>query len=161
VDRVVGPGTGVSGARLDEKRRLVSRALERLGPDPSGDPLVLLSEVGGLEIAGLVGVVLGAAREGLPVVTDGFIATAAALVAVRLCPPASGYLFAAHRSAEPGHAALLDALGLRPLLELDMRLGEGTGAALTFPVLEAAGAMLREMATFSSAGVEGAVEVAQ
>ena len=111
--------------------------------------------MGGLEIAGLTGVALGAAASGLPVVTDGFIATTAALAAVRMREPVRDYLFASHRSLEPGHGVLLEELGLRPFLDLEMRLGEGTGAALAFPILEAAAAMLREMATFESAGIAG------
>lgn len=156
VDRVVGPGTGVGDAELARKRAIVERALSRVRG--VADPLALLAEVGGLEIAGLAGVTLAAAGRGVPVVVDGFIAAAAALVAVRLAPPAAGYLFAGHRSAEPGHGALLEALGLEPLLELGLRLGEGTGAVLALPVLEGAGALLREMATFESAGVSGSGE---
>lgn len=148
---MVGPGTGVDRERLAHKRALVEAALRRLSPDIG--PLEILAEVGGLEIAALAGVVLGAARAGRAVVTDGFIATTGALAAVRLCPPARDYLFPSHRSAEPGHAALLNELRLRPLLELDLRLGEGTGAALALPLLDAAGAILREMATFAEAGV--------
>lgn len=150
---VVGPGTGVTRERLEHKRTLVQAALRRLRPDAG--PLEILAEVGGIEIAALAGVVLGAARAGRAVLTDGFIATAGALAAVRLCPPARDYLFASHRSAEPGHAALLAALRLRPLLELELRLGEGTGAALALPILDAAAAILREMATFPQAGVSG------
>ncbi len=149
--RVVGPGTGVSGERLAAKRDAVRRALARIRP--GADPLGLLAEVGGLEIAGLVGVTLGGARAGRAVLTDGFIATAAALVAVRVCAPARDYLFAAHRSPEPGHAVQLAALDLAPILDLGLRLGEGTGATLAVPILDAAGALLREMATFASAGV--------
>lgn len=150
---VVGPGTGVAGARLARKRAIVEAAVGRLAPDAT--PLDVLAEVGGLEIAGLTGVALGAARAGRAVVIDGFVSTAAGFVAARLCPPVREYLFASHRSAEPGHSVQLAALGLRPLFEFEMRLGEGTGAALAFPVLEAAAALLREMATFSSAGVCG------
>ncbi len=151
VQEVIGPGTGVTGRALDRKRELVERALHRI--EGVRDPLELLREVGGFEIAGLVGVVLGAARSGLAVVTDGFIATAAALAAVRIRPPAREYLFPSHRSSEPGHDVLLEALGLEPLFDLQLRLGEGTGAALAFPVLQASAAILRGMATFDSAGV--------
>jgi nicotinate-nucleotide--dimethylbenzimidazole phosphoribosyltransferase len=150
---VVGRGTGVGMDGILRKRAMVERGVVRLGG--SQDPLRILAEVGGLEIAGLVGVVLAGARAGRAMVTDGFIATAAALLAVRICPAALPYLFASHCSAEPGHRLLLDALGLRPIYQLDMRLGEGTGAALAFPVLDAAAAFLREMATFESAGVSG------
>jgi len=148
---VVGRGTGVSAARMTRKAALVRDALARI-PDRAG-PLRVLAEVGGLEIAGLVGVILGAARAERAVVTDGFIATAAALAAVRLCPRARAYLFASHLSTEPGHRLLLEALRLRPLMELDMRLGEGTGAALALPILDSAAAILRHMATFERAGV--------
>jgi nicotinate-nucleotide--dimethylbenzimidazole phosphoribosyltransferase len=150
-DLVVGAGTGVEGAALARKRRIVAEAVARI---PAGtDPVGVLAEVGGLEIAGLVGVVLAAAHAGLPVVTDGFIATAAVLVAARLAPDALGYVIASHRSVERGHALLLETLGLEPLLDLGLRLGEGTGAALALPIMDSAGAVLREMASFSGAGV--------
>ncbi len=153
VAELVGPGTGISPERLAHKRTLIETALGRVSPH--ADVLDILAEVGGLEIAGLVGIALGAARAGRAAVMDGFIATAAALAAVRLCPRVRDYLFASHRSVEPGHIALLDALELRPLFDLGLRLGEGTGAALALPILEAGAAILREMATFSSAGVSG------
>jgi nicotinate-nucleotide--dimethylbenzimidazole phosphoribosyltransferase len=151
IARVVGSGTGVGPAGVQRKREIVAVALERLPSQP--DPFHALAEVGGLEIAALVGVVLEAAIAGRAVVVDGFIAAAAALVAVRLAPPTSDYLFASHRSTEPGHSVLLESLGLRPLLELELRLGEGTGAALVFPILDVAAGILRDMATFGSAGV--------
>jgi len=135
----------------------VRRALAVNRPDP-GDPLGVLGAVGGLEIAGLVGVILAGAARRVPVVLDGFIATAAALVAVRLRAEVREYLIAAHRSAEPGHAHLLEALGLTPLLDLAMRLGEGTGAALGIGLLRAALACYTEMATFEGAGVSERLE---
>jgi nicotinate-nucleotide--dimethylbenzimidazole phosphoribosyltransferase len=151
--RVVGSGTGVHGAELTRKRDVVGRALARL---PAGvPPLRALAEVGGAEIAGMVGAILAGAAMGRVVVLDGFISTVAGLVAVRLAPASVHYLVASHRSAEPGHALLLDALGLEPLLDLGLRLGEGSGAALAIPLLDAAAALLREMATFSSAGISG------
>lgn len=150
---VVGPGTGVGDEGLARKRDAVTRGVARVGPGAA--PLDVLAELGGGEIAGLVGVTLAAARAGRPVVTDGFIATAAVLVAQRLAPAVSDYVFASHRSAEPGHAILLEALDLTPIFDLGLRLGEGTGAALAFPLLDAAGAVLREMATFQAAGVSG------
>jgi nicotinate-nucleotide--dimethylbenzimidazole phosphoribosyltransferase len=153
---VVGPGTGVEGDRLVHKRAIVECAVRRIAAED--DPFEVLRQVGGLELAGLAGVVLGAARASRAVVTDGFIATAAALAAARLCPAARDYLFASHRSAEPGHRVLLEALALRPLVDLDLRLGEGTGAVLCLPMLDAAGAILREMATFASARVSGRTE---
>ncbi len=152
-DAVVGPGTGVEGAALEAKRAVVRAAVERVGPGRSA--AAILAEVGGLEIAGLVGVTLAAAGRGVPVVVDGFISTAAALVAVGIAPQVRDYLFAGHRSTEPGHDRALAGLGLDPVLDLGFRLGEGTGAVLALPVLDAAGAILREMATFSGAGVSG------
>jgi nicotinate-nucleotide--dimethylbenzimidazole phosphoribosyltransferase len=120
---------------------------------PLGDPLQTLARLGGFEIAGLAGVVLGAAARRVPVIVDGFITAAAALAAVRLAPAARGYLIASHRSVEVGHRALLAALGTRPLLDLELRLGEGSGAALAMPLVEAALRIQAEMATFASAGV--------
>lgn len=149
---VTGRGTGVDDAMLARKVRAVERALRVNRPD-AADPLDVLRTVGGLELGALCGLTLGAAARRLVVVTDGFIATAGAALAVRLRPAAGGYLVAGHRSSEPGHAALLAALGARPLLDLELRLGEGTGAAAAFPLIAAAVAALREMATFESAGV--------
>jgi nicotinate-nucleotide--dimethylbenzimidazole phosphoribosyltransferase len=149
---VTGRGTGVDDAALGRKVEVVRRALEVNRPDPA-DPLGVLAALGGFEIAGLTGVVLAGAARRVPVVLDGFIATAAALVAVRLQPAAGEYLIAAHRSAEPGHARLLETLGLAPCLDLGMRLGEGTGAALGIGLLRAALACYAEMATFKDAGV--------
>jgi nicotinate-nucleotide--dimethylbenzimidazole phosphoribosyltransferase len=133
---------------------VVRRALELNAPD-ADDALDVLAKVGGLEIAGLAGVVIGAASHGVPVVSDGYISGAATLVALRLAPNAAPWVFASHRSTEPGHRVVLDALGLRPVLELDMRLGEGTGAALAMELLDAACAMMSGMATFTEAGVAG------
>ncbi len=151
VAAVVGRGTGIDDAGVARKRDAIERALARVGRET--DPLTVLAEVGGFEVAGLAGLVLGAAAAGRPVVLDGFISSAAALIAVRLCPAAAGYLFASHCSTEPGHRVLLEALDLRPLLDLELRLGEGTGAALALPLFDAAAGLLREMATFESAGV--------
>jgi len=149
---VTGRGTGVTDDVWVGKVEAVRRALAVNRPD-AGDALGVLAAVGGFEIAGLVGVVLAGAARRVPVVLDGFIATAAGLVAARLAPAARSYLIAAHRSAEPGHVRLLEALGLTPYLELGMRLGEGTGAALGIGLLRAALACYREMATFKEAGV--------
>jgi nicotinate-nucleotide--dimethylbenzimidazole phosphoribosyltransferase len=154
-DGVVGPGTGLDDEGVERKRRVVRNAVDRAVRTGISDPIDLLAQLGGLEIAALTGAILAAAAARRPVSLDGFICTAAALTAVRMAPAARDALFAAHRSAEPAHVALLDALGLEPLLDLDMRLGEGTGAALALPVLEAASGFLREMATFTSAGVSG------
>jgi nicotinate-nucleotide--dimethylbenzimidazole phosphoribosyltransferase len=151
-EEVTGRGTGVDDAGRARKVATIRRALAVNRPDPR-DPLGVLATLGGFEIAGLVGVVLAGAARRVPVVLDGFIATAAALVAVRLQPDAREYLLAAHRSAEPGHRVLLETLGLAPYLDLGMRLGEGTGAALGIGLLRAALACYAEMATFKEAGV--------
>ncbi len=146
---VTGRGTGIDEPTLARKIDVVTGALRR----PRGDAIDTLAGLGGFEHGGIAGFVLGAAARGVPVVLDGVIAGAAALVAQALSPDAIGYCFAGHRSVEPGHVVALQQLGLRPLVDLDLRLGEGTGAALAFPIVEAAGAVLREMATFDSAGV--------
>ncbi len=149
---VTGRGTGVTDDVWVRKVEAVRRALAVNRLD-SGDALGVLAALGGLEIAGLVGVILAGAARRVPIVLDGFIATTAALVAARLAPATRDYLIAAHRSAEPGHQRLLEALGLTPYLELGMRLGEGTGAALGIGLVRAALACYREMATFEDAGV--------
>ena len=153
-ERVTGRGAGADDAALARKAAVVRRALEVNAPDPR-DGLDVLAKVGGFEIAGLVGVILAASARRVPVALDGFIAGAAALVAVALAPDARHALFAAHRSAEPGHALALEHLGLAPYLEFGMRLGEGTGAALFVHLARAAARIFREMATFKSAGVSG------
>lgn len=149
---VVGRGTGIDDAGLARKLAAVEAGLRRSQPDPAR-PLETLASLGGFEIAGMAGVVLGAAAARRPVVVDGFIAGAAALAAVRLQPKAAAYLVASHRSVEAGHRVVLRALGIEPLLDLDLRLGEGTGAALAMPIVDASLAIVREMATFESAGV--------
>lgn len=149
---VTGRGTGVDDATWRRKIGVVERGLAINRPD-GADGLDVLAKVGGLEIAGLAGVILGGAAHRIPVFLDGFIAGAAALAAVTLKPEARHYLVAAHRSAEPGHRHALAALGLTPYLDLGMRLGEGTGAALGIGLARAAVAILAEMATFKSAGV--------
>jgi nicotinate-nucleotide--dimethylbenzimidazole phosphoribosyltransferase len=149
---VCGPGTGLDAAGVAHKTAVVRRILERSASDPNG-PLDVLASVGGFEIGVLAGVALGAASARAVVVLDGFISGAAGLVAARLVPEVRGYLVASHRSPEPGHGAILDALELRPLLDLRLRLGEGSGAALAFPLLVAARAILVEMSTFADAGV--------
>ncbi len=146
-----GRGTGVDDPTLALKVEVVTHALR---DRPVGDdPVEALASVGGFEHAGIAGFILGAAAHRVPVILDGVIAGSAALVARALSPASVTYCFAGHRSVEPGHVIALDALGLRPLVDLDLRLGEGTGAVLAFPIVEAAGATLREMATFDSAGV--------
>jgi nicotinate-nucleotide--dimethylbenzimidazole phosphoribosyltransferase len=152
---VCGRGTGIDDERLAHKIGVVRRAIAANAPDP-GDPLGVLAGLGGFEIALLVGVALGAAARHLVVILDGFITGAAALIAARFEPLVGEAMIAAHRSPEPGHALLLDDLGLEPLFELDLRLGEGSGAALALPLVHAALAILSDMATFSEAGVTDA-----
>jgi nicotinate-nucleotide--dimethylbenzimidazole phosphoribosyltransferase len=147
-----GPGTGLDAAGVAHKVEVVSRMLARNKPH-ADDPLGVLAAVGGFEIGVLAGVVLGAAAGRAVVLLDGFITGAAALLAVRIAPAAAVYLVAGHRSPEPGHSLILEGLGLEPLLELDLRLGEGSGAALALPLVAAARAVLAEMATFAEAGV--------
>jgi len=158
--QVTGRGTGVSDEQFERKVALVSRALEVNHPDPA-DALGVLAAVGGFEIAGIAGAILGAAAAGTPVVIDGFISGAGALIAAGLAPACVPYMFAAHRSVEVGHAVALNLLGLEPLLALDLRLGEGTGAALAMSLIEAAAKILAEMATFAEAGVSESDEQAQ
>lgn len=155
VAEVTGRGTGIDDRQLAHKVKVIEQALAVNQPDAS-DALDVLSKVGGFEIGGLVGVILAAAAHRIPVVIDGFISGAAALTAVGFSPMTKEYLIAAHTSAEAGHQVLLNHLGLAPLLDLDMRLGEGTGAALGIFLAEAAVKILKEMATFSDAGVSEA-----
>jgi len=152
VEEITGRGTGLDDAGLARKAEVIRRALA-LHVRGAVEPLEALARLGGFEIAGLAGVILGAAARRIPVVVDGFISGAAGLAAIRLAPAAAGYLVAAHRSAEPGHRVVLEALGTAPVLDLGMRLGEGTGAALAMTIVEAAIRILREMATFAGAGV--------
>jgi len=156
---VTGRGTGIDDATWRHKVEVIRRALEvnAAVPCEALDAIDTLARLGGFEIAGLAGVVLGAASRGIPVLTDGFIATAGALAAARIAPDARGAILASHRSVEAGHRALLHALGTKPLLDLDLRLGEGTGAALAMAIVEASIRVLREMASFDDAGVSGAV----
>jgi nicotinate-nucleotide--dimethylbenzimidazole phosphoribosyltransferase len=151
-DKVTGRGTGLTDEQLIHKTDCIRRALECNKPDKS-NPVSVLAKVGGFEIGGLAGVMLGAAAKHIPVVIDGFISGAAALIAVGLAPQIKDYLIAGHVSAEAGHAAMLRYLGLKPALSLEMRLGEGTGAALAIIIAEAAVRTLNEMATFAEAGV--------
>lgn len=151
-ERVTGRGTGVDDEAFARKVAVVRRALAVNRPDRR-DGLDVLAKVGGFEIAGLAGVILAGAARRVPVALDGFIAGAAALVAVTLAPHARAALFASHRSAEPGHARALEHLGLEPYLDLGLRLGEGTGAALFVHLARAAALVWSEMATFKSAGI--------
>lgn len=149
---VVGHGTGADDACLARKVSAVERGLV-LHAENLEEPLDLLARLGGFEIGAMCGLYLGAAANRCAVLMDGFIATSAAALANRFNPSVSGYLLAAHRSSEPGHRPLLEMLGLRPLLDLEMRLGEGTGAALAVPLVRAAVEAFTRMATFESAGV--------
>lgn len=151
-EKIAGRGTGVDDDGLKRKISAITRALEINKPNPN-DGLDVLSKVGGFEIGGLAGVMIGAASQHKPVMVDGFISTAAAMLAVTLAPQCRDYLISAHRSKEQGHGLMLAWLGLKPLLDLDLRLGEGTGAALGISLAEAACKVLSEMATFDEAGV--------
>ncbi|WP_159882699.1 nicotinate-nucleotide--dimethylbenzimidazole phosphoribosyltransferase [Paenibacillus puerhi] len=155
-----GRGTGIDDERLKHKRDVIARAIAVNRPDAQ-DPIDVLAKVGGLEIAGLVGVILGAARHRCPVVIDGFISSAAALLAARIAPLSASYMIASHLSQELGHARLLERIGLQPMLRMDMRLGEGTGAVLAFPIIEASVLIMKEMATFADAGVSQSGEARQ
>lgn len=154
---VTGRGTGIDEDTFIRKVAVVTRALRVNRPGRS--PLDVLRTVGGFEIAAIAGAYIGAAAHRIAIVGDGFIATAAAMVAAELCPSFLDYWFAGHRSSEPGHAVQLGFLRQEPLLQLDMRLGEGTGAALAMHLLSAAAAVMNEMATFDSAGVAGRQEL--
>jgi nicotinate-nucleotide--dimethylbenzimidazole phosphoribosyltransferase len=149
---IVGRGTGVDDDGLTRKQKAVAQALHRRQPDPT-DALDVLAKVGGFEIGGLAGAMIAAAAHRIPVVIDGFITTAAALIAAQLMPAVKPYLIAAHCSQETGHAAMLTWLGLTPLFDFGLRLGEGSGAALALPVIDAAARILDEMTTFGEAGV--------
>jgi len=154
VEAITGRGTGVDKAGLQRKQAAIRRAIE-VNRASLADPLATLSALGGYEIAAIAGLALGGAANRVPVIIDGFISSAGALAAMRLCPAAADYLFFSHRSAEKGHRVFFDALGGTPILDLDLRLGEGTGAALAMTLLDAAVKVYNEMATFSSAGVSG------
>jgi len=149
---VTGKGAGIDDAQLKHKIRVIQKAIRVNKPDPD-DPLDVLSKVGGFEIAALAGIILSAAAKRVPVIIDGFISGAAALVASGFAPVVTQYMFAGHCSVERGHRIILKQLGLTPLLDLDMRLGEGTGAALAMILVDAAEKIMTEMATFQSAGV--------
>jgi nicotinate-nucleotide--dimethylbenzimidazole phosphoribosyltransferase len=154
-EAVVGRGTGVDDEGLQIKLAAVRRALQANGPDPA-DPVAVLAAVGGFELGVLAGLALGAAASGVPVVLDGFVVGAAALLAARIAPASTAAMIASHLSPEPGHAIVLGALGLSPLLDLGMRLGEGSGAALGLQLVNSALLLLRDMSTFEAAGVTDA-----
>ena len=152
VAQVVGRGTGIDDQGLERKIKVIEQALQVNQPDRN-DALDVLHKVGGLEIAGLAGVMIAAASRRIPIVVDGFISTASAMIAVSLAPGVREYLISSHQSVEIGHQAMLKHLKLKPLLDLNLRLGEGTGSALAFHLIEASTRILREMATFEEAGV--------
>jgi nicotinate-nucleotide--dimethylbenzimidazole phosphoribosyltransferase len=154
---VTGRGTGLNSAAHAHKLEVIEAAIRRhLRATETAEPLDVLRCVGGLEIAAMTGFILGAAQCGAAVVVDGFISTVAAAVAFSIEPHVRGYLFAGHQSEEPGHRVLLEYIGLRPILSLNMRLGEGTGAVLAMPIIESAVELYKQMATFASAGVSEA-----
>jgi nicotinate-nucleotide--dimethylbenzimidazole phosphoribosyltransferase len=157
---VTGKGTGLDVVAVEHKRQIIESIIQKhfstARTDPPPDPIEVLRCVGGLEIAAMTGLILGAAQNGIAVVVDGFISTAAAAIAFAIEPPVRGYLFAGHQSEEPGHGVLLDMIGLKPILSLKMRLGEGTGAVLAMPIIESAMCLYNDMATFASAGVSEA-----
>ncbi len=152
VEDITGRGTGIDDAGLIKKIQVIKQSLI-VNQDRLSDPLSALAAVGGLEIAGICGLCLGAASRRIPVVVDGFISSAGALAACRLCPDVRDYLFFSHRSEEAGHATFLRLFKVEPILDLKMRLGEGTGAALAMTIIEAAVKIYNQMATFASAGV--------
>jgi nicotinate-nucleotide--dimethylbenzimidazole phosphoribosyltransferase len=156
VEKVTGRGTGISEEARLGKVAIIEKSLRINKPDPE-DPLDVLAKVGGFEIGGLVGVILAAAANRVPVVIDGFISGAAALIAYQLQPQTKGYMIGGHKSVEIGHQVIHNWIGLRPLLDLDLRLGEGTGAALAMSIVEAGVKILTQMATFNQAGVSEAI----
>jgi nicotinate-nucleotide--dimethylbenzimidazole phosphoribosyltransferase len=152
VSEVTGRGTGISDDALAKKIKVIEDAIKINKPDAK-DPIDVLSKVGGAEIGGIAGLIIGSALNKIPVVVDGFISTAGALIAYCLEPKTKDYMFAAHNSVEKGHRVILEKIGLKPILDLDLRLGEGTGAALAMLMIEAGLKIYKEMATFGEAGV--------
>jgi|SRR3990170_6004090 len=152
VSEVTGRGTGIGDNALKNKVKVIEDSIALNKPD-SKDPIDVLSKIGGAEIGGITGLIIGAATNRIPVVIDGFISTAGALIAYCIEPKTKDYMFAAHNSVEIGHKAMLEKIGLRPILDLDLRLGEGTGAALAMLMIEAGLKIYKEMATFGEAGV--------
>ncbi|MDT8316395.1 MAG: nicotinate-nucleotide--dimethylbenzimidazole phosphoribosyltransferase [bacterium] len=149
---VTGKGTGIDGSAFDNKVKVIEKAIEVNSPDKN-DPIDVLAKVGGAEIAGIAGLCLGAAANRIPVLIDGFISTAGALIAYEIEPKVKEYMISAHKSVEAGHQFMLNHMGLRPLVDLDFRLGEGTGAAVGMNIVEAALRIYNEMATFAEASV--------
>ncbi|MCX7923379.1 MAG: nicotinate-nucleotide--dimethylbenzimidazole phosphoribosyltransferase [Clostridia bacterium] len=153
VEDMVGKGAGLSKEGLDKKVSVVKQAIDINKPDPN-DPLDVLSKLGGFDIAGLAGCFIGAAAHRIPILIDGFISSAAALVAIKIKPEVKDFIFPSHGSAEPGSKLIMEALGFEPMLNLEMRLGEGTGAALAFHIIDAAMATYTQMGTFGDAEIE-------
>jgi len=154
VEDITGRGTGINDEAWKNKVQVIKDSIAANKPDKN-DPVDVLSKIGGAEIAGIAGLIIGAAANKIPVVIDGFISTAGALIAYLIEPKTKDYMFAAHMSQEVGHRSILEKIGLRPILDLDMRLGEGTGAALAMMVIEAGLKIYKEMATFAEAAVAG------
>jgi nicotinate-nucleotide--dimethylbenzimidazole phosphoribosyltransferase len=154
VRELVGRGTGITDAALARKAEVIEDAMKVNAPDPA-DPVGMLSKIGGFEIGGIAGLVLGSAERRIPVVVDGVVSTAGACIAFLLKPRVRDLIFSAHRSVEPAQGAMLDLMGLKPILDLSMRLGEGTGSALAMPIVEAGARVILEMATFEEAGLGG------
>ena len=154
VEEITGRGTGINDDALNNKVRVIKDAIKMNKPDPA-DAIDVLSKIGGAEIGGIAGLIIGAAANKIPVVIDGFISTAGALIAYLIEPKTKDYMFAAHMSQEVGHKAILEKIGLRPILDLDLRLGEGTGAALAMLIIEGGLKIYKEMATFAEAAVAG------
>ncbi|OMP66939.1 nicotinate-nucleotide--dimethylbenzimidazole phosphoribosyltransferase [Domibacillus epiphyticus] len=152
IDSLVGIGTGIEKNKIPYKQQVIMNALKRRKP-AADDPIDVLSKVGGLEIAGMAGAMLAAASNRTPILIDGFICATAALVAKLISNQVTDYMILGHRSVEPGHTHVMELLGKKPLLDLEMRLGEGTGAAVAFPILQSAVLMLKEMATFETAQI--------
>lgn len=152
---LTGRGTGLDDQGLSRKAAIIEAAIQKHAPDPD-DPIEVLAKVGGFEIGGIAGIVIGAAARGIPVVSDGLISTAGTLIGTELAPAAKDYLFAAHQSVEIGHQYMMTRIGIQPLLNLNMRLGEGTGAALAMEILDAATRVLSEIKTFDEVNIKNA-----
>lgn len=149
---LVGQGTGLKSEGILHKQRIIEKAISLRKPSPD-DPIDILMKIGGYEIAGMAGAMIAAANNRIPILVDGFITTTAAVLANLISEHAADYMFVGHRSAEPGHRTAIQLLGKEPILDIGMRIGEGTGAAVAYPILKAATLVLKEMATFDSAGV--------
>lgn len=152
VASLVGNGTGISQETLLHKVDVIKQSLQVRNPNPE-DPIDIISKVGGLEIAGMAGAMLAAASYRVPILLDGFICTIAGLLAKEISPNSADYMIVTHQSVEPGHQLAISLLGKKPILDLGLRLGEGTGAAIAYPIIQSATLMLKEMATFDSAGI--------